>query len=138
MMMRRITLFVAAVAAYTLLGMALAAATNDPDSRVGTNDQDADWSGTIPSELNHYVCPGDDSVDGVSFGRFHLLSDTNRFIIVIDSIMPRRGQDGKENRRSSVNRKAARLPVIRVDIETGTVTYNGKRCRRDIRAGENE
>ena len=126
--MRRITLFVAAVAAYTLLGIALASATK-------LLDPDADWAGTM--EVNHYVCPGGD-LDDVSFGEFHLLSDTNRFIIVIDSIMPRRGQDGKENRRSSVNRKAARLPVIRVDIETGTVTYNGKRCRRDIRAGENE
>ncbi len=39
-MMRRITLFVAAVAAYTLLGMALASATK-------LVDKDADWAGPV-------------------------------------------------------------------------------------------
>jgi hypothetical protein len=116
MMMRRIALLVAAAAAYTLLGMALASAAK-------LVDQDADWAG--PMEANLYECPGDgDGRDIVHYGVGHLLSDTNRYLIVIDSIRPRRGA-GKENDR----RKGVRLPVIRVDIETGTVTFNGRRCR---------
>ena len=114
MLMRRITLFVAAVAAYTLLGMTLASATK-------LLDQDADWAG--PMEANPYKCPGDgDGRDIVHYGVGHLLSDTNRYLIVIDSIRPRNVQD---------RRKGVRLPVIRVDIETGTVTFNGNRCRPD-------
>jgi hypothetical protein len=120
-MMRRITLFVAALAAYTLLGMALASATK-------LVDKDADWTG----EATPYKCPGDD-LDEVSYGVGHLLSDTDRYVIVIDSIRPRIGPGGRENRR-----KGVRLPVIRVDVETGTVTFNGKRCRRYIRSGEGE
>ena len=116
MMMRRTTLFVAAVAAYTLLGMALAPATK-------LLDKDADWAG--PMEANLYKRPGDgDGRDIVHYGVGHLLSDTNRYLIIIDSIRPRRGA-GRENDR----RKGVRLPVIRVDIETGTVTFNGRRCR---------
>ncbi len=123
MMMRRITLFVAAAAAYTLLGMALASATK-------LVDKDADWAG--PVEATRYKCPGDD-MDDVSYGVGHLLSDTNRYVVVIDSLRPRRGA-GRENDR----RKGVRLPVIRVDIETGTVTFNGRRCRPYIRSGEGE
>jgi hypothetical protein len=113
--MRRITL-VAAVAAYTLLGMALASATT-------LIDKDADWAG--PWEVARYKCPGD-VFDDVSYGVGHLLSDTDRYMIVIDSVRPRRGA-GRENDR----RKGVRLPVIRLDMETKTLTFNGKRCRPD-------
>src|SRR5215471_4229895 len=108
--MRRITLLVAAVAAYTLLGMALASATI-------LVDKDADWA---PVETTHYKCPGDD-MDDVRYGAVKLLSDTGRRVIVIASLNYRKG---------------VRLPVIRVDTETGTVTFNGRRCRPDIRPGE--
>jgi len=57
------------------------------------------------------------------------MSDADRYVIVIDSIRPRREND---------RRKGVRLPVIRVDIETGTVTFNGRRCRPSIRPGEGE
>jgi hypothetical protein len=119
-----ITMLVAlsTAAAYTLLGMAPASAAN-------LIDQDADWAGTM--ETFHYKCPGDDDgLDIVSYGVGHLMSDTNRYIILVDSIRPRRGM-GKKNDR----RKGVRLPVIRVDIETDTVTFNGRRCRPYKREG---
>jgi len=76
-MMRRITLLVIAVAAYTLLEMALASATT-------LVDKDADWA---PVETTRYKCPGDD-MDDVSYGAIRLLTDTNRYVIVIDSLRP--------------------------------------------------
>ena len=75
-------------------------------------------------ETTHYKCPGD-VLDDVSYGHGHFMSDADRYVIVIDSIR-------------SWRRKGVRLPVIRVDIETGTVTFNGKRCRPNIRSGEGE
>jgi hypothetical protein len=126
MMMRRITLFVAAVAAYTLLGMAFVSAAKLNDKPAKLTDENADWAG--PMETTHYKCPGD-VFDDVSYGHGHFMSDADRYVIVIDSIRPRREND---------RRKGVRLPVIRVDVETGTVTFNGRRCRPDIRSGEGE
>jgi hypothetical protein len=111
-------IFVAAVAAYTLLGMATVT------SATKLSDRDADWVGEM--ELTPYKCPGDD-FDDVSYGVFHLLSDTNRHVIVIDSINPRRKRKG-----IGMPGEGARRPVIRLDMETETITFNGKRCRRTV------
>ena len=85
-------------------------------------DPDTDWA--PPIKLAPYKCPGDSrGWDAVQFGISHLLSDANRYVIVIDSINPRTGPDGKENRRGGAR------PVIGLDMKTGVVTFNGKRCK---------
>src|SRR5262249_5040894 len=93
MMMRRITLFVAALAAYTLLGMAFVSAAKLNDKAAKLTDENADWAG--PMETTHYKCPGD-VFDDVSYGHGHFMSDADRYVIVIDSIRRRRENDRRK------------------------------------------
>jgi hypothetical protein len=62
----------------------------------------------------HYICPG--AMDSVHIANVHALSDTNRYIISVDFLRKR-------------YREGVRMPIIRFDTETQTLTVNGKRCR---------
>lgn len=65
-------------------------------------------------------CPGASDYDGVFTKHEHVLSDSNRMIITIESIT-------NSTRRESGKRVP--YPVVQYNMETGKLTVNGKRCR---------
>ena len=66
--------------------------------------------------IQPWQCGKSDETDEINLNVEHLLSDLARHTITIDVAL-RQSRNGK------------RYPVIRYDMETGKLTYNGKRCR---------
>ena len=65
---------------------------------------------------SEYIC-GKDEVDTIFMRHDHLLSDLSGHMIMFETPL-------------LTSRKHRRYPVIRYDLQTNTLTLNGKRCRR--------